>query len=294
MPFRELAWEFGGLDYAYTEMLSANHIYHGGKQNPRYIKKAKTEGPLCYQLAGNSTKALAFATEKAVTWGADLIDLNCGCPKTKIRKKNLGSQLLANSKHLYELIKAIQSACDIPVLVKIRIDGSSKDQFNLDVAKSVEDAGAAALTVHGRHWTENYETPVLYQQIAEIKQAITIPVVGNGDVKDCVSAQKMFAETNCDAIMIARASVGQPWLFAQIAAELQGKSFVPPNLSERGKLLLRHVDALIQLDGLQPALYQSRSLAKYYLRTDATDQALKEFYQTDTWETFKALIAKHC
>src|SRR6185437_2305512 len=117
-------------------------------------------------LAGDEAHILAYAAQQAVNWGADLIDLNCGCPQPKIRKKNFGSRLLSNSEHLYRLVSALKAAVTIPVLVKIRVDANSSDRYNQDVVQAIEAAGADTLTVHGRHWTHDYDIPVSYHDIA--------------------------------------------------------------------------------------------------------------------------------
>ena len=266
-PFRVLAEQWGKPDFCYTEMLSAHHIFSGARQKQRYQYKSPEEGKLCVQLAGDEAHILAYAAQQAVSWGADFIDLNCGCPQPKIRKKNFGSRLLSDSQHLYDLVTALKAAVNVPVLVKIRVDTESGDRYNQEVAQAIEAAGANALTVHGRHWTHDYDIPVSYRDIAVIKETVKIPVIGNGDITDTASAKKMFTETGCDAVMIARASVGQPWLFEQIHQELQGNVFIPPTLAEIGAIFLSHVRGLIALENEKSALLQSRSLGKYYARS---------------------------
>lgn len=265
-PFRELATRLGNPDFCCSEMLSAQHIHHHGTQRLRYRHKSPNEGKLCVQLAGDNPEVLASAAQIAVTWGADYIDLNCGCPKPKIRKKSLGSRLLEDSERLYEIVSTIKKVISVPVLVKIRVDHQSGDSFNKEVAQAIESGGADAITVHGRHWTDDYGTPVSYQDIAQIKDLVKIPIIANGDIKDTESAKKMFAETNCDALMIARASVGQPWIFEQIYQELHGNLYIPPSTSEIGKFFLSHVRGLIELGTEKTALYESRKLGKYYAR----------------------------
>lgn len=265
-PFRVLAQQWGQPDYCYTEMLSSQAIASGNTERKRYRYKSPEEGMLCAQLAGDKPEILAYAAQKTIAWGANLIDLNCGCPQPKIRKKNFGSSLLSNSEHLYRLVSSIKSAVTVPVFVKIRVDASSDDNYNQDVAQAIEAAGADALTVHGRHWTQDYDVAVSYRDIAYIKSIVKIPVIGNGDVSDTASAKKMFSETNCDAVMIARASVGQPWIFEQIHQELQGNIFIPPSLPEIGEIFLAHVKGLIELESERTALLQSRKFVKYYFR----------------------------
>lgn len=290
-PFRKLARQWGKPDYCCTEMLSAKHIFNGSQQKKRYMYKDPDEGKLCIQLAGNQVDELVFAANEVVSWGADLIDLNCGCPQPKIRKKRYGSHLLADSKKLYEIVKALKQNIALPILVKIRVDNNSKDNYNQDIAKAIEDAGADCITVHGRHWKEDYSTPVSYKDIAEIKKSVSIPVIGNGDIVDTPSAKKMFDETGCDAIMIARASLGQPWLFEKIYQELQGKVFKEPTLKTVGEMLLQHVRGLIEIDTEVPAILQSRKLAKYYQRDLFYDALFTRSVNTvQTYGEFEKLI----
>lgn len=293
-PFRELAEFWGKPDFCCSEMLSAQHIYSKGMQRKRYTYKSPNEGLLCVQLAGEKPEVLAYAAQKALSWGADLIDLNCGCPKDKIRKKSLGSRLLENPERLYTLVSAIKAAVDVPVLVKIRVDHQSGDSYNKDVAQAIESAGADAMTVHGRHWTDHYGIPVSYQDIAFIKDLVNIPVIANGDIKDTASAKKMFEETNCDALMIARASVGQPWLFEQISQELEGHIYTPPSLPEIGAVFLTHVRGLIDLDCEKIGILESRKLGKYYARNYLNHSNFPiEISQVSTYDELKNIVNKY-
>jgi len=289
-PMRKLAWQWGQPDFCCTEMLSAKHIVSDAPQKERYRYKDSEEGPLCIQLSGSNPDILAKATEQVLQWGADLIDLNCGCPMPKIRGKHEGSKLLADSTRLAKLIKAIKSVSSVPVLIKIRVDGDSDDDYHLSAAIAAQDAGIDAISVHGRHWTERYDTPARYEEIAEIKAKLHIPVIGNGDVCDAHSAKKLLSETQCDAIMIARASLGQPWLFAQIAHELQGKPYTPPGLKEIGLLFLEHIRGLIKLEGEKVALLQSRKLAKYYIRHHLPSDTIEPLQNVTTYSELEELV----
>lgn len=293
-PFRELAEQWGSPDFCCSEMLSAQHLHHNANHRKRYRYKSPYEGLLCVQLAGDQPEVLASAAQKAVSWGADLIDLNCGCPKPKIRKKALGSCLLADSERLYTLVSALKKATNVPTLVKIRVDHQSGDSYNQDVAQAIEAAGADALTVHGRHWTDDYGVAVSYHDIAQIKDIVKIPVIGNGDVKDTDSAQKMFSETGCDAVMIARASVGQPWLFEKIYQELQGNVYTPPSLEEIGELFLTHVRGLINLDCEKIGVYESRKLGKYYARNYLNHtRFVHEISEVSTYKELIQIVKKY-
>ncbi len=293
-PFRVLAEQWGKPDFCCSEMLSAHHIFSGARQRNRYQYKSPDEGKLCVQLAGDEAHILAYAAQQAVSWGADLIDLNCGCPQPKIRKKNFGSRLLADSQHLYDLVAALKAAVSVPILVKIRVDAKSGDRYNQEAAQAIEAAGANALTVHGRHWTHDYDIPVSYHDIAIIKDTVKIPVIGNGDITDTASAKKMFSETGCDAVMIARASVGQPWLFEKIYQEMQGLIYTPPSLIEIGEVFLAHVRGLIELEGEKVALLQTRKLGKNYAR-DYFDRIafIKAMGQVNSYNDLATLVEQN-
>lgn len=290
-PFREMATFWGTPDFCCTEMLSAQHIFNESQQRKRYSYKSPREGLLCVQLAADSSEELVYAAQKSLNWGANLIDLNCGCPQPKIRKKCLGSRLLEDSERLHVLVSDLKKSVNIPVLVKIRVDHQSDDVYNQDVAQAIEAAGADAITVHGRHWTEDYDVPVSYKDIAQIKDIVKIPVIGNGDIHDTASAKKMFAETGCDAVMIGRASVGQPWIFEKIHQELQGNTYTLPTLTEIGDIFLTHVRGLIELEDEKIALLQSRKLGKYYARNHFDSAMfLQEINQINTYEELRCLV----
>jgi len=263
-PFRKLVQRFGAPAYCTTEMISAKDLAHKATKLKRYIWKDPAEGLLCYQLSGHEPNDMAKASQIVTEAGADLIDINCGCPVTKIRSKGAGSRLLAQPEKIAQLIEAIKQNTHLPVTVKIRIDSYSGDNNNLRVAKAVESAGADLLIVHGRHWSEKYDTPCNLQQIAEIVAHCNIPVIANGDVKDLESLSRTFLKTGCAGIMIARASVGKPWLFSQLQAESAAKPFVQPSLSQVGAVFIEHIQALAELETAYLAVLQARKLAKYY------------------------------
>jgi tRNA-dihydrouridine synthase B len=273
---RRLAWGYGCLDYACSEMLSAKHIAQTPKkQRQRYTHKAPDEGPLCIQLAGNHPDHLCIAAETAAEWGAFMLDLNAGCPQPKIRKKNLGSALLCDSAQLKRCLEGMQKASGLPVTLKIRVDGTSNDRHHREVAQAAEDAGAAALIVHGRHWTQRDHEAVHYHQIAEIKQSIRIPVIGNGGVHDHTSAERMRIATGCDAVMVANGCLGRPWIFKQLYNQQQGNAFIKPTRSTQIDDLLKHRAWLIALDGLKSAHLQTRGLLRFYLHEYLPEAVLK-------------------
>lgn len=289
-PFRELIHQYGGAAYAATEMISAKTLLH--KPPRRYIAKSPEEGMVCFQLSGNDPAELQQAAIIAVERGADLLDLNCGCPVEKIRKKGCGSKLLSEYMLLEEIISAIKAVVEVPVSVKIRVDGASQDRFNYEVVKRVNAAGADFLIVHGRHWSEHYETPVRLDEIANIVAQSQIPVIGNGDVKDYTSLMRMF-ETGCTGIMIGRASVGRPWLFQELIHADLGKTFNVPTKIEIGNLLLVHIRGLAILENETQALLQARKLTKYYLRAAGIEDKHEAFKVINRFEELVQLSKTH-
>ncbi len=248
-------------------MISCKTLIHQSLlSQQRFITKDKQEGPVCFQLAASEPQELVKGVKIVTDHGADLIDLNCGCPVKKIRSKGAGSSLLSDANKLYKLITAMKQNTHVPVSIKIRVDGNSDEKFNEEIARVVSDAGADFLVVHGRHWREHYETPCRYEDIRFFVEALKIPVIGNGDIKCVDSLQKMFA-TGCAGVMIARAGVGQPWLIRELIAKMQNEKFMPPDSKEIAAMFIEHVKQLIKLSGSEKhAILQARKLAKYYAR----------------------------
>lgn len=265
-PFRLITHRLGQPAYCTTEMISAKDLAHRSVKPKRYLWKDPAEGLVSYQLSGDNPQDIAAATKIVTDAGASLIDLNCGCPVTKIRAKGAGSKLLTEPNKIASLVMAAKANTHVPVSVKIRIDSVSGDNNNLSVAKTIEAAGADLLIVHGRHWTEKYDIPCNLEQIADIVAACKIPVIANGDVENIASLKRTFELTQCAGIMIARASVGRPWLFQQLQAESKKEFFKPPSLAEIGALFSEHLHSLAELETEYLSVIQARKLAKYYIR----------------------------
>lgn len=266
-PFRLLTWRYGKPAFSCTEMISCKTLIHQPKLAcQRFVKKDINEGPVCFQLAGSDAYELAEATKQATDYGADLIDLNCGCPVKKIRNKGAGSRLLTNTVKLYQLIHSMKQNTHLPVSIKIRVEGNGDEKFNLEVANVVQEAGADFLIVHGRHWTEHYETPCRYDHIQFFVQQLKIPVIGNGDI-GCVTSLKKMLATGCAGVMISRAGVGQPWLIGKLIAEMNQQDFIIPKPREIISIFIEHVSRLSELLGKEKfAILQARKFAQYYAR----------------------------
>ncbi len=274
-PFRLLTWEYSRPAFTYTEMTTCKTILRADTARfDRYTQKYPKEGPICFQLAGVEPKDLADAVQKVADYGADLIDLNCGCPVNKIRTRGFGSKLLMSPIQLYQAIKAMKDHTTLPVGIKIRVEGNSTEKFHESLLEVIHDAGCDFITVHGRHWREDYDTPCHYDQIAYFVSQLRIPVIGNGDVACQRTLHKMLS-TGCAGAMISRAGVGQPWLIAKLIADINAKQFDLPSPNQIGMLLLRHARLLIDLlKNEKTAIFQMRKIGKYYARSLSSKSAL--------------------
>jgi tRNA-dihydrouridine synthase B len=266
-PFRLLTSLYGKPAFSCTEMISCKTLLHQPRDmHKRFVNIDPEEGPVCFQLSANNPLELAEATKIVTDYGANLIDLNCGCPVKKIRGKGAGSKLLADTKNLFALISAMKQNTSIPVSIKIRVDGKSSEKFNQEIATVVADAGADFLVVHGRHWSEGYDTACHYDQIQFFVEALNIPVIGNGDIACLASLKKMLA-TGCAGAMIARAGVGQPWLIQKLIAEWNQESYTLPSFKEIGALFVTHVAKMTTLFGCEKfSIQEARKISKYYAR----------------------------
>lgn len=253
-------------------MISAHDVVHKHDLKSRYLYRAPDETTLCYQIAGTDPGLMAEAAAKLALTGAALIDINCGCPKAKIRKKGAGSALLEDLNRLLAIVRRVKQAIHCPLTIKIRIQLSQDD---ITLAKAIADAGADALIVHGRRWIDDYDIPCNLQQIARIKQAVSIPVIANGDIHDAQSLKQILQETGCDAFMISRASTGKPWLFQ----ELLSNQTISIDLPQKIAIFMRHLHGLAELESTHQALLQSKSLIRYYFKNSHLSPIfLQEFY----------------
>lgn len=271
-PFRQLYYQFIPPAYCVSEMISAYDVLYKHPVDSRYLYRAPEEKTLCYQISGRDPTVMAQAAHRLEALGADLIDLNCGCPKNKIRKKGAGSALLEKPELLYEIVSAVRVAISIPLTVKLRIQGGLTD---MALAQSLESAGADALIVHGRRWTDDYDTPSDLHQIQRIKKAIRIPVIANGDIIDKDSLAHAMGVSGADAYMIARAGSGNPWIYQAL---LETKVMAPPPLLAQINGFMTHLQGLSNLESEHQAILQSKSLVRYYFGKILSDVQLKHFY----------------
>jgi nifR3 family TIM-barrel protein len=263
LPFRLMVKKLGaGL--VTTEMISAAGIARGQKKTMGYLESHPDEKPLCVQIFGVSPQLMARAAQIAVEKGADLVDINTGCPVKKVAKTGAGAALLRDLKVLAEIVSAVRLACPVPLTVKMRTGWSPGRPMVCEAARIVEDCGADAVTVHPRFATQGYAVPAEWVWIGRVKAQVKIPVIGNGDVRDPSQALQMRNETGCDGVMIGRGALVSPWIFRQILHREKGLPVSEPGLAERRALILEHFHRLCASMGERNASLAIRGLLLRY------------------------------
>jgi len=265
LPFRLLIKRLGaGL--VMTEMVSAMGLAMGQRKTLGYLRTHRDEKPLGVQIFGADPAAMARAGVIAAEAGADLIDINMGCPVKKVVKTGAGAALLRDLKKMAAVVSRVRRECRLPLTVKIRPGWSPKEQVVNETARVIEDCGADAVTVHARFASHGFSVPAEWAWIARVKEQVNIPVIGNGDVVDPEGAVEMKGRTGCDGVMIGRGAVRNPWLFQQIMAFQRGKDPRDPSLSERKALILEHFRLLSETLGEKKASLAMRGLLLSYTK----------------------------
>jgi len=264
--FRELCRGYGAA-YTVCEMASAKGISLGDKKSSELLSITETERPAGSQIFGNAPETMAIAAQKALEYSPDFIDINMGCPAPKVASSGGGALLMKDPILAADIVKAVAEVSTVPVTVKMR-SGWDVDHINaVELAKRCEAAGAAAITVHGRTKVQMYAPPVNTDIIRQVKEAVSIPVIGNGDVVDGLSAARLMEETGCDMVMVGRGALGRPWVFSQINAYLDHEVVLPdPPVIERMRVMLKHIEALCQYKGERVGIREARKHAAWYTK----------------------------
>ncbi len=287
--FRRLVRELGGCGLVCTELLSSNAMqHHGSRQRTLTLFDwTPDERPFAVQLFGNVPEHMAQAAQVVVEHGANIVDINMGCWVPKVAKKGGGAALLRDVCSAQAVVAAVVDAVDVPVTVKVRSGFDEGEKTAITFAQAAEDVGAAAIAVHARYASQGFGGTADWSVIREVKDAVQrIPVIGNGDVFCAADARRMLDETGCDGVMIGRAALGAPWVFQQIAHELETGTPLPtPTRAERAALALRHAHLTLETLSLPPhiAVRELRGqISKYALDEPGSKHIRNQLVRVET------------
>ncbi len=278
IAFRKIIKEFGaGL--VVSEMVSDKALCYGNKKTIEMLNVDENEHPMSIQIFGGDVdsmvKAAKFVDENS---NCDIIDINMGCPVQKVLKAHAGSYLLQHPSLVYDIVKNVVEVVNKPVTVKIRIGYDFHSINCVEIAQLIEKAGASAIAVHGRTRSQMYEGHADWSYIAEVKKAVSIPVIGNGDVRTPQDAKRMLDETGCDAVMVGRAALGNPWVIKQMVAYVEnGVLLEDPSIDDKIDQCLNHAKRLLIVEGERNAIRQMRGHAPWYMKGLKSASQMKNY-----------------
>ncbi|MDD5347374.1 MAG: tRNA dihydrouridine synthase DusB [Candidatus Omnitrophica bacterium] len=276
LPFRTLNHRFGA-ELAFIEMLNCRSLGHKSKKTAQMMSTNETDRPLGVQLLGCEPAYIERAMDVLEKYRFDVLDFNAACPERKVTRRGEGASLLQNPPKLQQLLKLVVRRTEKPVTVKIRT-GWDKDSVNAgEVARLAEDAGVRAIFIHGRTKQQLYAGSVDYKTIRQVKKSVKIPVIGSGDVFSAALAQKMFDETGCDGILVARGALGNPWIFEQIRHYLKtGKELPAPAMEEITRVMKEHLELCVDFFGEKFGVIIYRKFFGWYTKGFRKIRALRE------------------
>lgn len=288
-PFRTICKEIGNPGLVCTEMASSKAMFHNDQKTKRLLNTDGEKRPISYQIFGSDIETMAFSA-KYVSEFADIIDINMGCPAPKVVKNGDGSKLLLDLDKAEEIMKAVVQNSEVPVTLKIRKGWDKENIVAVEVAKIAEKVGISAITIHGRTRSEFYTGMADLEIIKKVKENVNIPVIGNGDVIDEISAKKMFEYTGVDGIMIGRGSFGNPWIFRNIIYYLQnGEKLSDPTNQQKLEVMKKHIKLAVEEKG-EIAIKELRKHIAWYTKNMKNSSEFRN--SINKIETEKELLLK--
>lgn len=294
LPFRLICRRLG-CGMTVSEMVSAKGLLYKNVKTTEMLRIDDGERPTAIQLFGSVPAELAEAARMVEANGADMIDFNMGCPVPKIVNNGEGSALMKNPQLAHDILAAMVKAVKIPVTVKFRAGWDDNNRNAVEIARAVEAAGVSAVAVHGRTRQQFYEGKADWSIITDVKQAVKVPVFGNGDIFTVADGLRMLEQTGCDGLMIGRGADGNPWLFTALAAALRGEPLPqPPSLKERLAQAAEHLEMLIAYKNEVVAVKEMRRHISAYLKGMPHAAEFRgRFHKVDTQEQFSELLAEY-
>ena len=266
LPFRLLVKEMG-CALVYTEMVSDKGLLHNNEHTFKLLRLDEQERPAALQIFGSEPESMAKAAKVVEQAGADILDINMGCPTLKIVKNGEGSALMRTPDLAYRILASVVDAVSIPVTVKIRKGWDDASVNAVQIARLAEAAGVSAIAIHGRTREQFYSGQADWNIIKDVKESVSLPVIGNGDIRSPLDAAQMIEKTGCDGVMIGRGAQGNPWLFRQVVHYLAtGELLASPGVTERINMALRHLDMLVAYKGEHVGIREMRSHAAWYTK----------------------------
>ena len=262
--FRLIVRRIGGVGVVTMEFIQSKGLVQGDKRITSLMHFCEEERPLSIQIYGSDAATMAEAARIVEESGADLCDINMGCPANKVLKGCAGAALMGDLKLAEDIIQQVRRTISIPMTVKFRLGLDDHRRNYLELGRICEANGAAAVTMHARTAKQMFRGEAHWPEIARLKETLSIPVIGNGDVNVADDALRMLRETGCDGVMIGRGATRNPWLFRQIAARMGHARFHEPTLEDRRRLILDHFDTVIARDDAKLALHKMRTFTNWY------------------------------
>lgn len=264
--YREMC-KFYGASYLVGEMASAKGLFYSDRKTNQLLNVTEYEYPMAVQLFGDSPEYMANAVKIALKYKPQIIDVNMGCPVPKVAGNGCGSALMKKPELAYDIVKAMTAVTDTPITVKIRKGWDNENVNAASFAKLMEDAGASAITVHGRTKQQMYQPPVDLDIIKAVKDAVTIPVIGNGGINSPIDAKHMYDYTGCDLVMVGQATYGRPWIFKEIEHYLNTGEILPePSIEQRLEVMLKHIKLIVSYKGERIGMREARKHAAWYIK----------------------------